>query len=750
MPTFGPQLNTARLGFADTSGYDALLAQNLKDTQAVHNSTMNAYSKANAEILADDTLHPDERTKRLKRLEDKVYKDINSFSGNVSQASDTILNSIINEKKDPFYNLDKQYTNVYNAAQANRAKLEAEGKSAFMRDAYGNEIDTLPTLFDKDGKMRSQQDFQFDYEGILDYSKEAETFVNDVVADIYRTSPELVRGKGDVHKLIGDFLRTGNIETTDQNLINVLNTARDAFKQTASYDQMKRRGIEGSADAILERAVEERKYTKEAKVDALLNDIIAKQTADSGKNDLLSTYSPLRPIKEVIADTEEGAKRVNNIVEKVNDKVSGSWTSKGIGTLYSDDVVTFEDGKVTAKKLDVNGENIDTPLTKDRATKTLGYLQTSLNKTETELANIFNSAGLEYIPEAATAAGSALNIVKPNSTIGMGTSGDLRGNRQKLISLKNRVTPKQYQDITDMLDKIDGLKEAKEDITTNLPNLEKNEKEISSQYKTSANELINAGLAGDLQEAYLIIKSIEANESIKDNTSYSISDEGGIKEEGVKIMTGLLQDKTNKFYNIKTGDGDTDDNAETRLRDFNSNPEKLGQAINNNVNDIFSATSNVKFNPRARTVIADGTYAMDPESFKRQYAVLEPSLNLLETLDGITDFTDGSVNKTRKALTEKGARDLPFTMNDKEYVIPKGSIIRTRFINTDDRAVLAVDIIDPNNPNKRQTFPLEDLRDAIDKRVTQQVYETVIPKTEVGKMQGDLEKEQKVAPLTFN
>ena len=744
MPKFGTDYYQPRMDFFNPN--IELISKNIKDTEAVHNNAMKAYSDMNAAILKDDTLHPDERTKRLKRLEDKVFKDINSFSGNTAQASDTILNSIINERKDPFYNLDKQYTNVYNAAQANRAKLEAEGKSAFMRDAYGNEIDALPTLFDKDGNMRSQQDFQFDYEGILDYSKEAEEFVDDVVADIYKTDPTLVRGK-DVYKLVGDFLRTGNVETTDQNLVNILNKSRKAFQQTASYDQMKRRGIEGSADAVLERAVEERKYTKEAKVDALLNDIIAKQKADSGNSDLLSTYSPLRPITEIIADTEEGAKRVNNIVEKVNDKVSGSWTSKGIGTLYSDDVVTFENGKVSAKKLDVKGENIDTPLTKARATKTLEYLQTSLDKTETELANIFNSAGLEYIPEAATAAGSALNIVKPNSTIGIGTSGDLRGNRQKLVSLKNRITPKQYQDITDMLDKIDGLKEAKEDITTNLPNLEKNEKEISSQYKTSANELINAGLAGDLQEAYLIIKSIEANESIKSNTSYAISDDGGLKETGVKIVTGLLQGAGNKFYNIATGDGDKDANAETRLRDFNSNPEKLGDPINNKVTDIFSETSNMKFSPRARTIVVDDRYAMESESFKRQYAVLAPTLNLLEVLDSITDFTEKGMNATKKVLTEKGAKDFPFIIDGQQYIIPVGSIVKPRFINTEDKAAIAIDIIDPKNPNKKQTFPLTDLINATDITATEQVYKTVMPKTEIGKLYNDLSKADKVAPV---
>ena len=697
MPKFGTDYYQPRMDFFNPN--IELISKNIKDTEAVHNNTMKDYADMNASILADDTLHPDERTKRLKRLEDKVFKDINSFSGNTAQASDTILNSIINERKDPFYNLDKQYTNVYNAAQANRAKLEAEGKSAFMRDAYGNEIDALPTLFDKDGNMRSQQDFQFDYEGILDYSKEAEEFVDDVVADIYRTAPTLVRGK-DVYKLVGDFLRTGNVETTDQNLVNILNKSRKAFQQTASYDQMKRRGIEGSADAVLERAVEERKYTKEAKVDNLLSDVLGKQ---GGNKDLLSTYTSLRPIKKPIADTEEGTQKVNNIVKTINSAISGWWKSSGWGGQYSDDVVEMKNGKLSEKMIDVNGNNIPTPLTKSRALTVISKIDSELTSNTAAIKARQKELGINYINDD-----EQLNTLVKNNT---------------------------------------NLEKIKGDLSGNLDKLGEFEKAQLSKYKTTADELMSSGLAADFQEALLQIESININEAIKDNTSYAISDEGGLKKQGVEQFAGLLLNDNNKFYALNKSDGESATEAADRLLGYNKNPEKRGQPINNKSTDIFSEGSNIEFDPELATMIVDGTYAMDPESFKSQYAVLAPALNVLTTIKKLSDLTNTGRSTTNKTLSEKGARAIPFIIDGQEFSLPTNSIIKQRLINGEDKAVFAIDVIDPKNPRKVQTFSKNDFSDAIKQAITAMVIETVIPDTEKGKLQPDLEKAAKVIPV---
>ena len=146
-------------------------------------------------------------------------------------------------------------------------------------------------------------------------------------------------------------------------------------------------------------------------------------------------------------------------------------------------------------------------------------------------------------------------------------------------------------------------------------------------------------------------------------------------------------------------------------------------------------------------MIVDGTYAMDPESFKSQYAVLAPALNVLTTIKKLSDLTNTGRNTTNKTLSEKGARAIPFIIDGQEFSLPINSIIKQRLINGEDKAVFAIDVIDPKNPRKVQTFSKNDFSDAIKQAITAMVIETVIPDTEKGKLQPDLEKAAKVIPV---
>ena len=241
---FGSDIVGPRLDFAELNVEGML--DNVDRARAQHDEAIKSYALQNEDVLKDDTLHPEERLNRLKRLEEAVYKDINTFGGNVAQASDSILGRIIEERKDPFYNLDKQYTDVYKKAQERRASLEATGKSPFLRDASGKEISDIPTLFNPDGTMKSRQDFQFDYEGILDYNAAAEKMVNDVIANISTVAPQLADSKNSAElvKLVGDFMKYGTVESTVPNINNILKKAVEPFMQTPEYDQMKLRGVE--------------------------------------------------------------------------------------------------------------------------------------------------------------------------------------------------------------------------------------------------------------------------------------------------------------------------------------------------------------------------------------------------------------------------------------------------------------------------------------------------------------------------
>ena len=727
MPNFGAQLEDARLNFYNPDR--ELISKNIKDTEAVHNNAMKAYSDMNAAILKDDTLHPDERAKRLKRLEDKVFKDINSFSGNTAQASDTILNSIINERKDPFYNLDKQYTNVYNAAQANRAKLEAEGKSVFMRDAYGNEIDALPTLFDKDGNMRSQQDFQFDYEGILDYSKAAENFFDNVASDIYASNPKLVRNSDEIRRLIGDFIRTGSVETTDQNVKNILERSLKAYQQTPEYNQMRRRGIEGSAYSILERAAEERKYTKENKKDTLLNELVSRQGDGSGKDPNLVGVSLINASSVPIIGTEKEAKTVNKIVDKINEDISGWWTSSGWGTKYSDPAVKYENGRLVESTIDAGGRQIAMPLTKSRAVQEITKLDSDIVSKEKVLEDAYNKIGANYI------------------SVGEGSD---KYNDYTLEQLKGKLTPADYKTTKDLLNKVESAKEIKSDISQNMDNLDKNEKKLISEYKTTINNLIESGSATDVQEAIMFIKNYESQNSLKDRKKYNIRDldlDGTLNKALVNTVNKMFLDKDSEFIVLPDDKSDDetvlDTDGKIKVITKDNAKKEPSDLISGDNKPAFTENSTVDYDPKLGTFIIGGKYAISPKTFKAKYANLASDADFLTTVQSLNDLTEQGVSKVKKVYNREGDKPMTMVVSGKEVTIPKGAILNRRMINTDKELVEVVEVIDPRNKSISR-YRLDDFRDAANEAVTNKVFTYLLPEVEVGKMRDNLRKNEDV------
>jgi len=743
MPNFGAQLEDARLNFYNPDR--ELISKNIKDTEAVHNNAMKAYSDMNAAILKDDTLHPDERTKRLKRLEDKVFKDINSFSGNTAQASDTILNSIINESKDPFYNLDKQYTNVYNAAQANRAKLEAEGKSAFMRDAYGNEIDALPTLFDKDGNMRSQQDFQFDYEGILDYSAKAETLFNDIKADIYAVAPQLVRNPDEVSRLIGDFIRTGSVETTDQNVKNVLNKALKDYQQSSEYDQLRRRGMEGSAMDILKRAAEEVKYTKEHKVDKLLNELVTNQRGSGGNDPDRVGVNIINASSTPIIGTEAEAKLTNNIAESVNDEISGIWTSKGWGTQYSDNVVVYENNKLIEKKYDVGGREIATPLTKSRATIEIDKLSSDIVSKEKELESIYNRLGVDYTSYSEL--GDRINA----------REGEGKYNNELLERFKTKLTPKDYEYTKTLLSNVDRAIDVKTDITKNIPNLEKYEKGQLSKYKTTIDNLLSSGLVTDTQEAIMFIKNYEANNALKDRKEYNLKaiDKDDILNAAmVDEVNRTFLDKDSKFIVLpdpKSGDEDSilDSDGKIKIITKDGSKSEPTDLISGDNKPAFTKGATVNYSPKLGTFVVNGKYAIDPSTFKNKYASLASDAEFLTTVQSLSDLTEQGVSKVKTTYGRQGDKGLSMIIDGVPVSIPAGAVLNRKIINTDKEAVEIVEVINPKNKAVSR-YRLSDFTDAANEAVTEKIFTYMLPEVELGKMKKALSDSRDVIPTDFS
>ena len=734
MPTYGSDILAPRLDFLDED--ISLFTKNLENVDRVHNATMRAYADTTADILKDNTLHPDERTQRLKRLEDKVFKDINSFQGNTAQASDTILNSLLNERKDPFYDIDRQYTDVYKTAQANRARLEVEGKSAFMRDASGKEINALPTMFDEDGNLKSRQDFQFDYEGILDYRGAAEKMFDNIEANIRQSYPQLV-GNKDLNKIIGQFVRTGSVESPNKNIERVLKKAYADYQQTPEYDQMKRRGIEGAHREILQRAAEERKYTKDNMKETLLSDILAHQRGSGSEDPKIVAARLINTESNPIVGSEKEAKIVNSKVDAVNSSVGGFWKNAGFDSDYSGDKVSMINGKLQEKQINVGGRNISIPLTKSRAESELAIIDNDIAKLEKDLIDRYSTLGIKF-----------------SSTSNPRNYGEAT-NKMKLEAIRSKIDPNTYSTLNNILSSIESNVKTKYDISRNMESMAEFEKSYTDKYKTTIDNLINIGVATDTQGAIMFINNHEMNNSIRDRKSYSTNDIDEDRSLNTALLnqaSGIFLNSDAKVYKLPSADSDeaTQLDSDDKLKVVKANGDKKDpeSVTFSNKGELFNKNSTVYFDPKLKTLTINKEYAIDPQTFKNKYADLAPDMDFLTTVESLTDLSDNSTNKVKRVYTSKGAQPLEMNLNGRTIFIPAGSILNRKIAKTKDGATEVVEVVNPTN-GSISTYPLNDFMDAASEAVTEKVFMKLIPKETVGKMRDNLIKETGVAREDF-
>jgi len=584
--------------------------------------------------------------------------------------------------------------------------------------------------------MRSQQDFQFDYEGILDYSAKAETLFNDIKSDIYAVAPQLVRNPDEVSRLIGDFIRTGSVETTDQNVKNVLNKALKDYQQSSEYDQLRRRGMEGSAMDILKRAAEEVKYTKEHKVDKLLNELVTNQRGSGGNDPDRVGVNIINASSTPIIGTEAEAKLTNKIAESVNDEISGIWTSKGWGTQYSDNVIGYENGKLTEKKYDIGGREIATPLTKSRATTVVLDINDDITNKEKELESIYNKIGANY-----------------SST----SEGDGKYNDYTLEQLKTKLTPTDYKYAKNLLTTVEKAKEVKEDITKNIPNLEKYEKEQTTKYKTTIDNLLSSGLVTDTQEAIMFIKNYEANNALKDRKEYNLKaiDKDDILNAAmVDEVNRTFLDKDSKFIVLpdpKSGDEDyiLDSDGKIKIITKDGSKSEPTDLISGNNKPAFTKGATVNYSPKLGTFVVNGKYAIDPSTFKNKYASLASDAEFLTTVQSLSDLTEQGVSKVKTTYGRQGDKGLSMIIDGVPVSIPAGAVLNRKIINTDKEAVEIVEVINPKNKAVSR-YRLSDFTDAANEAVTEKIFTYMLPEVELGKMKKALSDSRDVIPTDFS
>lgn len=653
MPTYGPQIQAPRLTRVDPKL--ELLAQNIGNKQARHDTTMNQYHAGVQSILDEDSLHPEEKNTRLNRLRDNVFGNIQNFNGDVAAARDSILNTITEERKDPFYTLDRQYTKAFQDAKAQREALERQGKSVFLRGSDGREIEQMPGIFNEQGQLYRQPDLGFSYEGVQDYNAAAEKMFDNVQANISTLDPKEIPSQGQLRDLIAGYFKTGTVKSPNSNLNRVLQQSLQAYQQTPEYDQMRRRGIEGQAPALLNRAAEERKYYQEVEKYNPIKQPASKAGSDASRV-IGTTYGVTnRPV----VGTEDEARTVNRRLEKEQDKFDFN-VFTGI---YDNPEFKIEDGKLKTPTFNTaEGEN-ELPLMHSRAMSELPKYKGQTERMRTILEN------------------NGINL------------GDIYGISDSTTELNRRINSKYKDDpesakyLRDVLKDLNTYQELVTDIEDNEGNFKQAEAEFLDQYSSISNKLIESGVANDVQDVYKVVTENDINKSIQNKLGVYYKNDNEI-DFGVDQFKTLAKD----VLKVDKGDMEKVMDDPDYMEELFASETKL-ELTGDNINSAVTKGSNrVQFLPASQSLLLNDEYVIPRQALVNNYAELAPVLEDMSNINNLFSLSDEDFGKENRLNT--GVR-IPYN-DDYDRVIPAGSTYTNTYKQTSNGLQAVVQIQEPD------------------------------------------------------
>lgn len=652
MPTYGPQLQTPRLRQVDPK-LD-LLAQNIDKAQERSNLTMAQYHKGVQDILNQDTLHPDERNTRLKRLQDNVFSNIQDFNGDIAASRDAILNTITEERKDPFYNYDRQYTNAYQNALKQRQTLESQGQSVFLRDSTGREIQDMPGIFDAQGNLVQNPDFGFSYEGIQDYNAAAEKLFDDVQANISTLDPAEIPSQGELNNIIAGYFKTGTIKTPNSNLRRVLKQSLDAFKQTKEYNQMDRRGIADQAPALLNRAAEERKYYQQ------LEQYKAIDRPSSGSGDdsrvIGSTYGVTnRPV----VGTEDEAKTVNRRLEKERDRFDFNIFSG----VYDNPEFKVEDGKLITPKFNTSEGDKDLPLMYSRAMQELPNYKSQI----TRMNNILKNNGID--------------------------TGNISSISNDITELEARVNSKYSNDpeaakyLRSVVKDLDTYQTLVNDIESNESNFKQVEDEFLSKYSGITKKLIDSGIATDSQDVYKVVTENDINKSIQNKLGVYYKNANEI-EFGVDQFKTLARD----VIRVSPDDMEKVMDDSDYMEELFADETKL-KLTGDNINAaVVKGANRIQLLPASQSLLLNDEYVIPRQALINNYADIAPVLEDMGEFNNLLNLEDANLGKQNRL---KVPIRIPYN-DEYDRLIPTGSMYMNTYRKTENGLEAVVVVQEPD------------------------------------------------------
>lgn len=245
MPTYGSQLLAQRnpVNYMEPdlrgvyAGYDARSKR--------HDDTIQEYSKYVDNVVKDQTLDPVEKQRRLDELKSNVYGMYSKYNGNISDARDEVIDTIIENRKDPYWAADKARTAGYNNMQTVSSQLAAQGLSPLFQDSQGNYINDINSIYgsltDEYGRYKPLTSYDVKATKQLDYEVPFHDMFKTIKANVSSLDPTAKLSEGTMADLIKGYFTTGKFTSTNQNINRVLKDSVDRYMMTPEWAQLKGR-----------------------------------------------------------------------------------------------------------------------------------------------------------------------------------------------------------------------------------------------------------------------------------------------------------------------------------------------------------------------------------------------------------------------------------------------------------------------------------------------------------------------------
>lgn len=310
MPTYAPQLQAFRNRVNYLEPNLDPIYKGLDIRQQRHDNLQSNYANYVDSVVKDETLDPVEKQKRLDGLKDTVYNMYNKYNGNLSDARDEVMNLIVENRKDPYWSLDRQRTAGYNDMKKQSASLAAQGLTPLYQDATGrylqDPMERFKSLTDASGNYVNPAQFNVMPTKQLDYEAYFDNVLKTIKANVSDLGLGHKMSDNEMADLVKGYLTTGKIASTDANINRSLPGILENFKMSPEWKQME--GVYGSEQAgilannMMKNAANRYRYTQQdvnySPIQYSADEIKNKKTTDSGPMIDMLYKGKYKPVSE--------------------------------------------------------------------------------------------------------------------------------------------------------------------------------------------------------------------------------------------------------------------------------------------------------------------------------------------------------------------------------------------------------------------------------------------------------------------